>query len=183
MESYSPKSKHSIISKLIDTEGGYVDHQLDSGGKTRWGITQKRARFHGYRGHMETLSYGFAFSIYERDEWQWVSCDELLKIDRQLCEIIFNFAVHSGAHRPSIYLQRILNALNRRGKLYEDIKADGVIGAKTLAALKRYTQRRDIEVLKTAFLCLQGTFYLRLAENRENQEEFIYGWLKNRLLF
>jgi len=32
-----------------------------------------------------------------------------------------------------------------------------------------------------ALNCLQGAFYVELAEKREKDERFVYGWLLNRV--
>ena len=45
-------SKQDIINAVLDTEAGYVDNPDDSGGKTKYGITEEMARFYGYEGDM-----------------------------------------------------------------------------------------------------------------------------------
>jgi len=37
-------------------------------------------------------------------------------------------------------------------------------------------------VLCRALNCLQGAYYIELAERREKDERFVYGWLKNRVV-
>lgn len=37
------------------------------------------------------------------------------------------------------------------------------------------------EVLLKALNCSQGAYYLNITESRPANEEFIYGWLKNRV--
>ncbi|ELO38504.1 hypothetical protein SEEE0316_10375 [Salmonella enterica subsp. enterica serovar Enteritidis str. 648903 1-6] len=36
-------------------------------------------------------------------------------------------------------------------------------------------------VLVKALNCSQGTYYLNVAEKNHNNEQFIYGWIKNRV--
>ena len=53
----------------------------------------------------------------------------------------------------------------------------------TVAALTAYMQKRGVEgegVLLKALNSLQGAYYIALAEKRETDESFEYGWLKNR---
>lgn len=44
------KSKDEIFDAVLGKEGGYVNHPDDKGGPTKWGITGKVARAHGYQG-------------------------------------------------------------------------------------------------------------------------------------
>ncbi len=50
------KSKDKIFDEVLGKEGGYVNHPDDKGGPTKWGITEKVARSHGYRGDMGDLT-------------------------------------------------------------------------------------------------------------------------------
>jgi lysozyme family protein len=78
-----------------------------------------------------------------------------------------------------------LNVLNYRQGIYRDIKADGKIGRNTLFALKKYLAKRGKageEVLVGMLNALQGARYIELAERREKDEAFIYGWFKNRII-
>lgn len=52
------KSKDEIFDAVLGKEGGYVNHPDDRGGPTKWGITEKVARAHGYRGDMRDLTRG-----------------------------------------------------------------------------------------------------------------------------
>ncbi|HBY8180253.1 hypothetical protein O5202_26195, partial [Escherichia coli] len=72
-----------------------------------------------------------------------------------------------------------------RGKLYPDLIPDGAIGPRTITALKGYLSARGKEgeqVLLRALNCSQGARYLELAEGREANEDFLYGWVKERVL-
>ena len=98
----------------------------------------------------------------------------------ELCDA----AVNIGPHYPCTWLQRWLNALNREQSFYQDIEADGIIGKKTLEMLSAFLNIRGKEgekVLLKALNCSQGAYYLSITESRSANEEFIYGWLKNRV--
>lgn len=87
-------------------------------------------------------------------------------------------------HAEGAWLQRWLNVFNHEGKRYPDIHVDGNIGPRTLAALEHYLAWRGQEgeaVLVKALNCSQGTYYLNVAEKNHNNEQFIYGWIKNRV--
>jgi len=84
------------------------------------------------------------------------------------------------------YLQRSLNALNQRGTFYSDVPVDGDVGPVTIAALRTFLRLRGVPgttVLLRALNALQGAFYIELAERREKDEDFVYGWLSNRINF
>ena len=70
---------------------------------------------------------------------------------------------------------------NKQGNLYNDIIVDGDIGPGTLSALAAFLQFRDELTLIKALNCLQGAFYIELAERREKDESFVYGWLRARV--
>jgi len=58
------KTKNKIISDLVKREGGYVNDKDDSGGATRYGITQKVARKYGYYDSMKHFPLSRAVNIY-----------------------------------------------------------------------------------------------------------------------
>jgi lysozyme family protein len=59
----------NLIDEVIGREGGYSNHPADRGGATRWGVTEKVARAHGYRGDMRSFPRGEAVAIYRRIYW------------------------------------------------------------------------------------------------------------------
>ncbi len=58
-----------VIDGILNIEGSYVDNPADRGGPTKWGITEKTARAHGYKGNMRDLSRDEAYLILEQDYW------------------------------------------------------------------------------------------------------------------
>lgn len=174
-------TRDEIIKEVISAEGGYVDDPSDSGGKTRWGITERVARETGYRGEMSKLPIEHAMYIYLKDYWLPIRGDELLRIDSGVAHEVFDTAVNCGPATASLFLQVALNALNDRGRLYDDRAEDGIIGPKTIGALLTYCTKRDPQILLKALNCLQGDRYIRLTRSREKDERFLYGWLKNRV--
>ncbi|MGT3216592.1 glycosyl hydrolase 108 family protein, partial [Yersinia enterocolitica] len=70
-------TKSDIFDAILGKEGGYVNHPDDKGGPTRWGITQKVARAHGYMGDMRNLPRETALSILEADYWTGPRFDQI----------------------------------------------------------------------------------------------------------
>jgi len=173
--------RDQIINAIIDREGGYVNDPADSGGETKFGITETTARGYGYSGSMPDMSRQVAYEIYADKYWASLNADSLLLQHNKIAEEVVDTGVNMGPVRAARFLQRALNIFNQRGKLYDDIVTDGNIGPATLNALRHYLKKRDSAVLISALNCLQGAAYIELAERREKDEKFIYGWLRNRV--
>ena len=175
-------SKQDIIDEVIAAEAGYVDNPDDSGGKTNYGVTEEMARFYGYEGDMRDLPRSFAFEVYAAIFWYAVGADHLLVLSEPVTAEVVDTAVNTGPHRAAEILQRALNVLNLKGELYDDLTADGVIGTRTLRALQAYLLHREEATLVKMLNVLQGAFYVELAERREKDESFIYGWFNKRVV-
>lgn len=173
--------KQRIINEIIRVEGGYINDPNDSGGETNFGITAAVARKYGYLGQMRDLSRALAFNIYADLYWDKIRADDLLALSLSVCEEVVDTGVNMGTSRAGKFLQRCLNVLNKRGSLYRDLVVDGGIGNATISALRAYIDKRDEQALVKALNCMQGAYYITLAERREKDEDFVYGWLKHRV--
>lgn len=173
--------KNEIINQIIRIEGGYVDNPSDSGGATKYGITQTVAHEWGYTGDIKDLPKQTAFDIYDYRYWSSLKGDEIENLSPMIVDEIVDTGVNMGVYRAGKFLQRALNVFNDKGALYPDLEADGIIGSKTVDALRLYLNVRNENVLLKALNSLQGAFYVTLSERREKDETFIYGWFKNRV--
>ncbi len=129
------------------------------------------------------LTHAEAYAILEEDYWIKPGFDVISTLSWPVSFELCDAAVNIGAYHPSAWLQRWLNVFNHEGKRYPDIHVDGNIGPRTLAALEHYLAARPGReaVLVKALNCSQGTYYLNVAEKNHNNEQFIYGWIKNRV--
>ena len=169
--------KQTVINEIIRVEGGYVNDPRDSGGETNFGITAAIARANGYNGDMRDMPRSVAFDIYSAKYWDAVRGDDLAELSEVVAFEVVDTGVNMGQARAGKFLQRALNVLGDCG-----LKVDGAIGPATLASLRKYMGKRDDEeTLVKALNCLQGSYYITLAERREKDRAFIYGWLKNRV--
>ena len=178
------KSKDVIFDEILGKEGGYVNHQDDKGGPTKWGITEKVARAHGYRGDMIDLTSWQDLEILEAYYWFGPRFDQVATLSPDIAAELCDTGVNMGPTVASRMLQRWLNVFNQQGKLYPDMDTDGRIGPRTINALRAYLQKRGKDgelVLVKALNCTQGDRYLELAEKREANESFVYGWMKERV--
>jgi lysozyme family protein len=173
--------KRRLIAEVIEREGGYVNHPADRGGPTCWGITLEVARRHGYTGDMRSLPRQTAAQIYAADYWHSLKLDDVAAMNQDLATVLFDFGVNSGPGRAARKLQRQLNVLNDRGRLYADIVVDGAFGPATLRALKGFAAARGaagLEVLTHTVNAERIVFCRQLAERNESQEAFTYGWFR-----
>lgn len=177
------KTKAEVIDDIIRKEGGstFTDDPADSGGATRWGVTEERARQSGYTGDMRTMPRSVAEQIYAEDYWDVVRGDDLAALSPAVAFEVVDTGVNMGPARAVSFLQRALNVFNVGGRLYADMKVDGLAGPVTVNALEDYLAARSEAALLKALNCLQGAAYIDLAERREKDERFVYGWIQQRV--
>lgn len=118
------------LALVLVHEGGYVNHPRDPGGATNRGVTQ--AVYDAYRKTRARPVQSVKFitddevkAIYRFQYWDRVQGDLL---PAGLDYAVFDFAVNSGVGRASKYLQAVVGT-----------PQDGVIGARTLAAIQSPT--------------------------------------------
>lgn len=174
-----------LIDGIIDREGGYVYHDADRGGPTRWGITEAVAREAGYLGEMREFPVEYAREIYRDKYFIRPGFDKVAELSPAVADELTDTGANMGPVRAVQFLQRALNAFNRKGLDYPDIQADGLVGPATLRALKAYLDKRRSQngeaVLVRALDCLQGAKYIAIAEADTSQEAFVFGWISSRV--
>lgn len=172
----------AAFARTIGHEGDFSDDPNDSGGATRFGITEAVARANGYDGPMRELPFAKAREIAKRQYWDALNLDQ---VPPRIASEIFDTGYNMGTRRAAQFLQRSLNSLNRGGRDYADITVDGDIGPATLSALAAYLDERGIcegeTVLLRALNCLQGAAYIELGFRRPKDEDFMFGWLRTRV--
>lgn len=173
-----------IIEGVVGREGGYSNNPADPGGETMWGWTKNAARAAGYAGEMRDMPRTWATAAYLRKYVQQPGFDKVAAVSMRIAEELVDTGVNMGALTPAPWLQRCLNALNRQQKDYADITADGVIGPATIGALTAFLKKRGADgekVLLRALNGLQLARYIDIVEHRPQSEEFLYGWIMNRV--
>lgn len=154
------KNFKSALGVVWQVEGDYVNHPLDPGGATKYGITRKTLS--AWRGQtvsvadVKALRRAEAEKIYRARYWASIAGDWLADgIDLA----VFDFAVNSGPKKAAKHLQRLVGA-----------KVDGIIGGMTLAAVARVSREHVI-----TGLCRKRLSYLtQLA----NFWKFGRGWVR-----
>ena len=111
----------SAIELILAYEGGLVSNKYDPGGLTKYGISQR-----AYPDlDIASLTEEQAKAIYKRDYWDKIHGDYL---PSGIATLVFDAAVNQGINRATKMMQKAIN-----------VDADGIIGAKTMAALSRAT--------------------------------------------
>ena len=135
-------------------EGGET---VDTGGYTKWGISQK-----AYPGlDIKNMSRSQMAAIYRRDYWDKIQGDKIR--DQNAAAVLFDYAVNAGTGAATKAAQTVLG-----------ITVDGGFGPQTLAAINaagaafagKLTQYRI-------------SFYTKLAaSNPAKYGQYLKGWIK-----
>lgn len=156
-----------FITRVIEREGGYVNHPSDRGGPTNWGITQ--GTLAACRGQavsasdVRALGQDEARTIYRNNYFRGLEDVTHPK----LLEFLFDYSVNSGPGRAVMALQKVLG-----------VTADGAFGPRSKAALAAVV---DQESLYFPLVCERLDNYLRIIAKDRDQAEFAAGWA-NRIV-
>ena len=166
-------------SKTAVKEGGYVNNEKDPGGETNHGITKYVAMRYGYTGDMKTLPVETAKAIYKKAYWDTLYLDSV--VDQDVASEIFDTGVNCGIGTSAGFVQKILNAFNKEGTLWNDLKEDGVLGMASISALNRAIDLKFKPEILKALNSLQGAHYIDIARRNTKLEVFVLGWFRNRV--
>lgn len=172
------------LDRLIQREGDFNFDPVDSGGATRWGITERVARESSYEGPMHELPIEKANEIYREVYWLMPGWDKVAGMSEKIAGELFDTGVNCGTPFAGRALQRALNGLNRNGEDYHDLRVDGLVGPVTLRALSKFINLRGHEGETVLLRCLNGlqvVRYLAICERDRRQERFFFGWCLNRV--
>lgn len=179
-----------VIADIIRREGSkYTNYAADRGGPTKWGITQ--ATLSAFLGRpatiaeVQNLSEELATRIYRENYIVKPGFVHIMALSELVGAELVDSGVNVGTIRAAKWLQTALNAFNNGGKHYADLTVDGVIGSKTIVAMRDFFSKRGKAkaevVLFRALNALQGAHYLTLVEKSESQEMFAFGWFSERV--
>ena len=136
---------------MLKSEGGFVNHPQDPGGMTNLGVTKRVwEQWVGRESNekeMRSLTPAMVEPLYKRKYWDACKCDDL---PEGLDYLVFDFAVNAGPGRSIKTLQSAVGTT-----------PDGIIGPKTLAAVRAIDPHELIEkfsVAKTEFYESLPTF-------------------------
>jgi lysozyme family protein len=122
---------------VLKHEGGFVNHPKDPGGMTNLGVT--KAAWEAYLGHsvteenMRALTPFIVKPFYKAQYWDKIKGDQL---PSGVDYAAYDLAVNSGTGRAAKYLQQIAG-----------VAADGVIGPKSIEAIKACDPKEAVNAL------------------------------------
>lgn len=123
------------LKATLKHEGGFVNHPRDPGGMTNLGVTKKT--YEDWVLHpvseqiMRRLTVDHVKALYKVKYWDAVKGDDL-PVGMDYC--VFDFGVNSGPKRAARFLQALVG-----------VEQDGVIGPRTLSALKQHIKAVGVE--------------------------------------
>ena len=122
---------------VLQHEGGYVNDPRDPGGRTNLGVTQRAWESYWNRAsseeEMRKLTPAIVKPFYKSMYWDKIRGDDL---PSGVDYAAYDLAVNSGVGRASKYLQEIAG-----------VTADGVIGPKSLEAIKACDPEQTVDAL------------------------------------
>lgn len=140
------------LREILKHEGGYVNHPRDPGGRTNLGVTQKvYEEWIGYpvsERIMRELTVAHVRTLYKVKYWDRVKGDDL-PAGLDLC--VFDFGVNAGPNRAKRYFQMLVGA-----------KPDGVIGPRTMQALKDKRSSLGLDEMIRGYSDLRHQYYRKL---------------------
>lgn len=157
---------------IFQAEGYLSDDPDDAGGITKYGISLRWLRSHPEgdvngdgivdADDIRALTPVQAADFYFTGFWQASRADQM---PGKIALAVFDFAVNAGVDRAAMVLQQSLR-----------VKADGIIGPVTLAALRA----ADQDELLADYLGRRALFYHDIVTANTRHARFLRGWL-NRL--
>ncbi|MFW1840032.1 glycoside hydrolase family 108 protein [Acinetobacter gyllenbergii] len=149
------KTFQDALKRVLQHEGGYVNHPSDPGGETNYGITKATAQNYGYKGSMKNIPMDMVERIYKNQFWDALSCDSF---PYSFAFQYFDAGVNHGLVNARKILQRALG-----------VKDDGIVGAITLNEIRKQPQFALINL----FNAERVLFYTRI----KTFNTFGKGWM------
>jgi len=162
------EAMQDLIERLIDREGGFVDHPADRGGPTNMGITlETLSRWRGRPvsvKELQGLEKREAVAIYRTEYW---SAPKFYWLDGNapvlVLELLLDMSVHHGPATTIKMLQRAVG-----------VEVDGILGPVTAGAAMHRSGGMLMADLVTQRLELFG----KIISGDSSQHAFALGWLR-----
>lgn len=171
--------------------GELTNHKFDPGQQTWSGISR---RYHRSWPGWDLIDSGlhlnpdgrrklFALQkeFYYHEFWRPIDGENLAFIHLDISTKVFDVAVHRSVETGSEYLQRTLNVLNYGAKIYPNLRVDGHIGPRTIAALLTCVKYHEIRTIINWIRVMHGADMVNFMEGSEDRESL--PGLANRSLY
>jgi lysozyme family protein len=161
--------------QVLAHEGGYVNDPTDPGGETYKGVARKMnskwdgwttidllKRQPGFPANLDKDN-GLQSSVedfYRITFWDPMNGDKLA--NQQIANSIFDFGVNAGLSTSVSLAQMVV-----------DVKADGVLGPMSLAAINQH----DPEMFIASFTITKIARYINIVKKRPDSRKYFFGWV------
>lgn len=167
-----------ILSAVYTVEGGFTNNPADPGGATNYGVTERVARAHGYRGdmryfpkHCDGPADACADAVYVADYIERPGYMPLVDEQPAVADKLINTAVNMGPPRPNRWFREALGMAPQGLPLMPS----------DITAFQRYEAMlggaNACETMLRALSAKQEAEYLRLIANSPRLGTFRKGWL------
>jgi len=155
--------------KVLQLEGGYVNHPMDKGGPTKYGVILSTWKQYGYdkdndgdidAEDIKLLSEDDARYIAKKIFWDFFQSDSIH--NQSIAEFIVDWGYNSGRTTVAKKVQKLVN-----------VPEDGVIGTQTLNAINSTEQSTLFEALHVERI----NFLNNIVKNNPRQAVFHEGWM------
>jgi lysozyme family protein len=154
----------TAINKVLEHEGGFVDHKSDPGGATNFGITKRV--YEAFKGRkvsiteMKNMPKSDAVAIYKANYWDAIQGD-LIK-SYKIAFAMFDQAVNRGVSAAIKSAQKIIGAIQ-----------DGRMGAATLSTINGFNEEKFL----SQYLADAIQAYQAIVDKKPSSAVFLKGWL------
>lgn len=174
----SPARRDAILARQCKREGGYVDHTMDHGGPTKFGITIPTLSAHrGYpvsAADVRTLEIFEAIAIYRAGWWDHprLQLSEWPAAYAGLAEVVLDAAPMFGNGRKlaAFWVQEGINRYRPPGS--SSVAVDGWMGPLTRTALQ-LCHEAPLIACSVVMRCRK---HIAVVKERPDQIAFLEGW-------
>ena len=152
----------AAVSHVLAFEGGFADNKYDSGGRTKYGISQRQ-----YPNlDISSLTKAQATELYFKDYWSKTMLDE---IEEDVCSTkIFDLLINAGQKASALCAQRAI----RSNQI--EVAEDGKLGPQTVNAINHIPPVSFLAALRSE----AAGYYRNLVAMKSDQKVFLNGWLR-----
>jgi lysozyme family protein len=181
MAEYGP-----AFAKVIELEGGFVDHPDDPGGATNFGIslrflqTQEDYELGDIDNDgdldyddIKNMKLSDASALYKKHWWDKYGYGSIP--NQAIANKLFDMAVNMGAKQAHKLLQRAINCVVGQRLLVDD----GILGEKSSQGMGAAIQQPL--ALLAALRAQQEGFYRALVAGNDKFSVFLKGWLNRAI--